>query len=154
MAILNGLVIPPIFFIVIIVQVSSYDNMAFEAEIPLIIGLVGVAIAVLERGYKRYLEQKKTEPTIKFGAPYMLNLLISTGVGTALVTAVIPTLVENIGQTVEIPVTVGALLLNFILGYTVTYRILDALNTSTDKKMEIAEATNPEPSPSPTPAKT
>ena len=115
--------------------------MAFESEIPLIIGLIGVGFAILERGYKTYLEQKKLEKDLKFGAPYMLNLLISTGVGTALVTAVIPTLITQIqGQTeAELPVTVGALLLNFILGYTVTYRILDALNNSTDKKMELAE---------------
>jgi len=114
--------------------------MAFEAEIPLVIGLIGVAFAILERGYKTFLEAKKTDPAIKFDAAYMLNLLISTGVGTALVTAVIPTLVTQIsGQTTsEIPVTVGAILLNFILGYSVTYRILDALNNSTDKKLTIA----------------
>lgn len=128
--------------------------MAFEAEIPLIIGLVGVAFAVLERGYKTFLEQKKADPTIKFGGAYMLNLLISTGVGTALVTGVIPTLVNQLtGQAgEELPITVGAILLNFILGYTVTYRILDALNNSTDKKLEIAEAattTTPTPPPSP-----
>ena len=114
--------------------------MAFEAEIPLIIGLLGVAFAVLERGLKLYLEAKKADPTLQFGGAYMLNLLISTGIGTALVTTVIPTLVTQIQGATEInvPVTVGSLLLNFILGYTVTYRILDALNNSTDKKLEIA----------------
>ena len=124
--------------------------MAFEAEIPLIIGLVGVAFAVLERGYKRFLEARNAEPGLKFGGTYMLNFILSTGIGTALVTAVIPTLVTQItGETdMALPVTVGAILLNFILGYTVTYRILDALNTSTDKKLELAEAT-----PAPTPAK-
>ena len=115
--------------------------MAFEAEIPLVIGLIGVAFAVLERGYKRFLEARKADPTIKFGGTYMLNFILSTGIGTALVTAVIPTLVSQItGETqIALPVTVGAILLNFILGYTVTYRILDALNTSTDKKLELAE---------------
>ena len=127
--------------------------MPFEVEIPLIIGLVGVAFAVLERGYKTFLEVKKTDPTLKFDAAYMLNLLISTGVGTALVTAVIPTLITQItNQTnTELPITVGAIILNFILGYAVTYRILDALNTSTDRKMEIADTTAP-PAPSPAPA--
>lgn len=121
--------------------------MAFEASVPLVIGLVGVAFAILERGYKLYLEAKKADPTLKFGGAYMLNLLISTGVGTALVTTVIPTLVNQLqGQTdMVLPVTVGSLLLNFILGYTVTYRILDALNNSTDKKLALAETTTPAP---------
>ena len=127
--------------------------MAFEAEIPLVIGLIGVAFAVLERGYKRFLEARKAEPTIKFGGTYMLNFILSTGIGTALVTAVIPTLVTQItGETdITLPVTVGAILLNFILGYTVTYRILDALNSSTDKKLELAETPSPA---APTPTKT
>jgi hypothetical protein len=128
--------------------------MAFEAEIPLVIGLIGVAFAILERGYKTYLEARKVDPAIRFDSAYMLNLLISTGVGTALVTAVIPTLVTQItGQTnTELPITVGAILLNFILGYTVTYRILDALNTSTDKKMEIAESQPTQPTTPTTPS--
>ena len=123
--------------------------MTFESEIPLIIGLVGVAIAVLERGYKRYLEQKKLEPGLKFGGAYMLNLIISTGVGTALVAGVIPTVISQIltNTDVNIPVTTGAILLNFILGYTVTYRILDGLNSSTDHKLETVPET-----PAPTPA--
>jgi hypothetical protein len=121
--------------------------MVFEAEIPLIIGLVGVAIAVLERGYKRYLEQKKIDPTIKFGGTYMLNLLISTSVGTALVTAVVPAVISAIIGTIEsetpVAFTISSMFLNFVLGYTTTYRILDALNTSTDRKMELAEVGTP-----------
>jgi hypothetical protein len=124
--------------------------MAFEIEIPLVVGLIGVAFAVLERGYKTYLEAKKSNPTLKFDAAYMLNLLISTGVGTALVATVIPTLITELtGQTTALPITIGGLILNFILGYTVTYRILDALNNSTDKKMEIAASTPPPPQPPP-----
>lgn len=114
--------------------------MAFGAEIPLIIGLVGVAFAVLERGYKRFLEQKKLEPDLQFGGTYMLNLLISTGIGTALVAGVIPTLITEMGTVDEVAeLTLASIFLNFILGYTVTYRILDALNTSTDRKIELAE---------------
>jgi hypothetical protein len=122
--------------------------MAFEAELPLIIGIIGVAFAILERGYKAYLDQKKVDPSIKFGGSYMLNLLISTSVGTAVVTTVIPTLVTQLTGSTEVPLTVGALFLNFVLGYTITYRILDALNTSTDRKLEVAAVT-----PAPTPAK-
>ena len=124
--------------------------MVFEAEIPLIIGLVGVAIAVLERSYKSYLEAKKIDPSITFGAPYLINLLISTGVGTALAT-IIPTLVTQITEQTDLPITVGGMLLNLILGYTVTYRILDGLNTSTDRKLEIAEKEGELPSPPPPP---
>jgi hypothetical protein len=129
--------------------------MAFEAEIPLIIGLVGVAIAVLERSYKAYLEAKKIDPSISFGAPYLINLLISTGVGTALAT-IIPNLVTQVTEQTGLPLTVGGMLLNIILGYTVTYRILDGLNTSTDRKLAIAEietpqTTTPTPPPPPSP---
>ena len=114
--------------------------MTFGAEIPLIIGLVGVAFAVLERGYKRFLEQQKLEPDLKFGGTYMLNLLISTGIGTALVAGVIPTVITEMGTVDQITeLTLASIFLNFILGYSVTYRILDALNTSTDRKIELAE---------------
>jgi hypothetical protein len=137
--------------------------MTFGAEIPLIVGLLGVAVAVLERGYKRFLEEKKLDPTIKFGGTYMLNLLVSTGVGTALVVAVIPALITSLqtGQEVSegVVVVVGfaSVILNFILGYTTTYRILDALNTSTERKLELARAeaaATPPPVPSTPPAPT
>lgn len=118
--------------------------MAFEVEIPLVVGLVGVGYAVLERGYKRYLEQKKIDPSIKFDATYMLNLLVSTGVGTTIVSTIVPALLaalQTMGQQVNLYTGIAAILINFGLGYGLTYRILDGLNNSTDKKMEIAEAT-------------
>ena len=117
--------------------------MPFEAEIPLIVGLVGVAAAVLERGYKRYLEEKKLDPSIKFNGTYMLNLLISTGVGTIIVTAILPALISalqgNTGEPQIQVISLAAIIVNFILGYATTYRILDALNTSTEKKLALAD---------------
>jgi hypothetical protein len=122
--------------------------MAFEAEIPLIVGLAGVAFAVLERGYKTYLEQKKLDPSIRFSPTYMLNLLISTGAGTVIVSVIVPALMSAISASVSEPITIytgiGAIIVNFGLGYGLTYRILDGLNTSTDRKMEQAE-TQPTP---------
>ena len=106
-----------------------------QASIPLIVGLIGVLVAVLERGYKRYLEEKKLNPELKFDGAYMLNLLVSAGIGTALVATVIPALITAVQGQVPTEVTVASLFLNFILGYTTTYRILDAMNTSTDNKL-------------------
>ena len=118
--------------------------MAFEAEIPLIVGLVGVGVAILERGYKRYLEEKKLNPDLKFDSTYMLNLLVSTGIGTVIVTTIVPALIAALSKTPVDETIVqfaglSAIILNFILGYTLTYRILDALNTSTEKKLALVK---------------
>ena len=129
--------------------------MAFEAEIPLIVGLVGVAVAILERGYKRFLEERKEKPDLKFGGVYMLNLLVSAGAGTIIVTAIIPALIGAISEQVGTYTGVAAIFINLGLGYGLTYRFLDGLNTSTDKKMELAEAAKTEtttPTPTPPPS--
>ena len=123
--------------------------MSFEAAIPLIVGLVGVGVAILERGYKRYLEEKKLNPNIKFDGTYMLNLLVSTGIGTVIVTTIVPALIAALSKTPVDETIVqfaglSAIILNFVLGYTLTYRILDALNTSTEKKLATKE-TAPSP---------
>ena len=120
--------------------------MSFEAAIPLITGLVGVGAAILERGYKRYLEEKKLNPELKFSAVYMLNLLVSTGAGTVIVTTIIPALIaalQNTSENQQLNQYVGlaAIFINLALGYALTYRFLDGLNNSTDKKLATAKTT-------------
>ena len=60
--------------------------MVFEinwfAAIPLIVGLFFVAVAVLDRGYKKFLEKKQLEPELKFDATYLLNFWVSASIGT------------------------------------------------------------------------
>ena len=111
-----------------------------SASLPIIVGLIFVAIAVLERGYKTFLDAKKVDPTIKFGGAYLLNLLVTTGASSAIVIAVIPALLTGLG-TVPAEITLSAIILQAILGYETAYRILDGLNTSTEKKETIAELT-------------
>ena len=111
-----------------------------SASLPIIVGLIFVAIAVLERGYKTFLDAKKVDPTIKFGSAYLLNLLVTTGASSAIVIAVIPALLTGLG-TVPAEITLSAIILQAILGYETAYRILDGLNTSTEKKETIAELT-------------
>ena len=111
------------------------------ANVALIVGLIGVGVAILERGYKKYLEAHAIDPTIKFNGTYQLNLFVSTGIGTTLVSVIVPALITALGQQSNPYTGIGGAVINFFLGYGITYRILDGLNTSTDKKMELAEAT-------------
>lgn len=108
-------------------------------SIPIIVGLIAVGVALLERGYKRYLEEKKIQEaegkTISFDLAYMVNMLVTAG-GSAAIVAVIPVVIEEIGAPTQI--TMVSLILNAILGYTTAYRILDGMNNSTDIKRETA----------------
>ena len=112
----------------------------FGIEIPIIIGLVAVGVAVLERSYKTFLEKKAVDPELKFNGAYLLNALISTGIGVSIVTAVIPAVLAEISNAPSVPLTLGAVIMNFILGYAATYRILDAFNNSTSKAIAVEEA--------------
>lgn len=105
--------------------------------VPIIVGLIFVALAVLERGYKQYLEAKKTDATLKFGGAYMLNLLVSTGVTSVIIITIIPALLSGL-TSVPTELTLSAVILQAILGYTVAWTTLDKLNTGTEKKEEIA----------------
>ena len=63
-------------------------------QIQIIIELVGVGIAILQRAYKSFLDRKAVEPDLKFNGAYLLNALISTGAGVSIVTAVIPPVIN------------------------------------------------------------
>lgn len=112
---------------------------AIAVGIPLIVGLVGVLFAILDRGYGRYLEEKKTNPDLKFGSMYLLNLLVSTGIGAVVVTVVLPAVVSAIGESENPAITVVVVVTNFVLGYSTTYTALSKMNTSTERKLEVAK---------------
>ncbi len=114
--------------------------MVFElASIPIIVGLVAVVAAVLERAYKTFLEKRVEDPKLQFSPAYLLNALISSGVGVAIVTAVIPTLITELTGSESLPITLASIVINFSLGYAITYRFLDGLNNSTSKQIQVQE---------------
>jgi hypothetical protein len=108
--------------------------------VPIVVGLIGVGLAIFERGYKRYLDAKQEDPTLTFDHSYMINILISSGGMAAVIGGVIPALTEQIGD-ITTPITVISVLGNFGLGYLLTYRVLDGLNNATEQKIKLAEAT-------------
>lgn len=114
-------------------------NLVIAASISLVVGLVFVAFAVLERGYKRFLEEKKLDPKLKFDGAYMLNFWVSASLGSVIVITVIPSLIAAIGNP-SAEMTLAGLILNAVLGYSITFSALEHLNTSTERKMEAAEA--------------
>jgi len=115
--------------------------MAFGIEIPILIGLAAVVVAILERGYKTFLEAKAADPKLTFNGAYLLNILITGGAMVVIVTVVIPAVLTEIQAQPQVGLTLGGTLLNFVLGYAATYRILDGLNDSTKTRIEAKEAT-------------
>lgn len=107
-------------------------------SIPIIVGLVGVGIAVFERGYKRYLDARKEDPSLKFDSSYIVNILISSGGMAAIIGGVIPALTEQLGEP-STAITFISIIGNFALGYLATYRILDGLNNATEQKTQMAK---------------
>jgi len=104
--------------------------------LPILVGLVFVAFAVLERGYKTFLEAKKVDTTLKFSGAYLLNLLVSTGVTSVIIMAVVPAVLTGIGSATQ-EITFAAIILQAVLGYTTAYTILDKMNKSTETKVEV-----------------
>jgi len=106
-------------------------------EIPVITGLIGLSLALLERGYKRYLDEKAEKPDLKFGLSYLVNMLVAGG-GSAVLVGIIPALLTQLG---EMPTTLSIVVLGqqFLLGYLTAYRALDGLNKRTDDKIELAK---------------
>jgi hypothetical protein len=105
-----------------------------EQIIPIVVGLVFVAIAVLQRGYKTYLTEKKTNPSITFDAAYMLNFWVATSASTAIV-GIVPTLLTTLLGDTSAAITFYSIILNAILGYTTAWTALDQMNTSTENKI-------------------
>ena len=109
----------------------------------IVIGLVAMFVALFERGYKRYLEEKKVDPELKFSAEYFLNMLLSAGGIGIIITLIIPAIITAMTQAVENNpnITLATVLLEAAIGYLATYRVLDGLNNSTsanitNKKIE------------------
>lgn len=107
--------------------------------VPLVVGLIGVGLAVFERGYKRFLDAKKEDPSLTWDNSYLINILISAGGMAAIIAGVIPALVEMVPET-STPLTLVSLIGNFLGGYLGTYRILDGLNNTTEQKVKLAAA--------------
>ena len=107
--------------------------------LPIIIGLVGIGIAVAHRTYKSFLDKQKEDPNIKFDYAYLVNAFIASGTFITIITGVIPVVV---GEVVPFPsgiVTIALVIANFSIGYFGTYRVLDGFNSTTSTKIEIAE---------------
>lgn len=114
--------------------------MVFDiVQLPIIIGLVGVGIALANRAWKTFLEKQKEDPKLKFDAVYLTNALIASGTIITVVTGVIPVIVEQVVQFPNGIVTIALVIANFAIGYFGTYNILDGLNKGTAQKIEIAE---------------
>lgn len=108
---------------------------------PFILAMIGLVVAVFERGYKRYQDEKANNPDLHFSGAYIVNMVLTAGgVGTllAIITAVIASLQS--GETAA-EVNFIAAIGQFGLGYLLSYRVLDGLNNRTEKKIEVAAAT-------------
>lgn len=106
-------------------------------EIPVIVGLIGLSLALLERGYKRYLDEKKEQPELSFGLSYLVNMIVAGG-GSAVLVGIIPALLTQLGEQPTV-ISIVVLGQQFLLGYLTAYRALDGLNKRTDDKVELAK---------------
>ena len=120
--------------------------MVFEVNLlsaaPYIVGLFVVAVAVLERGYKTFLEKKAQEPELEFNSTYLLNFWVSASVGVVVATLV-PTLIGTIANTVDTGVTLASIVITAAISYLAAYTALDKLNTGTEKALEIQDLLEP-----------
>ena len=57
-----------------------------------------------------------------------------------IVTVVIPAVLTEIQAQPQTALTLGGALLNFVIGYAATYRILDGLNDSTKTRIQAKQA--------------
>lgn len=105
-------------------------------EAAFVIGLIGVAFAIIQRALKPYLEEKaiaqKAGQDLPFNGAYATNALLTVLGAVTLVLGALSQLTESVSTT-----TSGILALG--IGYTFTYTLIDQLNKRTEKKEEIAE---------------
>lgn len=120
-------------------------------EAAFVIGLIGVAFAIIQRALKPYLEEKaiaqKQGNDLPFNGAYATNALLTVLGSVTLVLGALSQLTESVGTT-----TSGILALG--IGYTFTYTLIDQLNKRTEKKEELADlkaTTKPPPPITPTP---
>lgn len=124
--------------------------MAFEvtADIAFVIGLVGVAFAVIQRAIKPFLEERaiaqKEGKDLPFTGAYATNALLSILGSVTLVLGAMSQLESSVNETTSAILALG-------VGYTFAYTLIDQLNKRTEKKEEIAELkTTTTPTPPPT----
>jgi hypothetical protein len=108
--------------------------------VPLIVGLFFVGVAIFQRAVKTYFEKKKVDTTLKFDHTYLLNLWVSTGASTAII-SIVTAIMTLIPEQNVITITLYGIISNALLGYTTAYTILDQLNTGTEIKIQLQEAT-------------
>ena len=112
---------------------------------PFIVSMIGVGIAIVERGYKRFQDEKATNPDVKFGVAYIMNMLLTAG-GVAAILAIITAVIAMLkGGETSVTLDLFSMIAQLGAGYFIAYRILDGLNNRTEKKIEAANAT-PTPS--------
>lgn len=123
-------------------------------------GLVFLAVAILERGYRTFLEERKVDPKLKFDGAYFLNIIITAGSGSGImmILSILPSLITQLTQADSVVITLFSLTSQAILGYTAGYTILDKLNTRVEQRYAMAEAgidvtTTVTPVPTPTEVK-
>ena len=112
---------------------------------PLIAGIIGIALAVLQRGYIRFREEQKEHPDIKFGGVYLLNMVMAAGGVGLFITGVVPALFSGLAAIPDVnaqALTAYGIVTQAGLGYGLTYAALSTANTSTERKAESSAAKN------------
>jgi|SRR6185503_5264697 len=110
---------------------------------PIVAGIIGIILAVLQRGYIRFREEQKEHPEISFGGTYLLNMVLAAGGVGLLLTTVLPSLFAGL---VALPgvdsgtITAYGVVTQAGLGYGLTYTALSVANTSTERKMQLSAA--------------
>ncbi len=111
----------------------------------MVICIVGVAFAIIQRSIKPYLEERaiaeQAGKTLPFSGAYVTNALLSVLGSVTLVLGAIDQLVSRIGANTSAIVILG-------IGYTFAYTMIDQLNKRTEKKEEIAALKTPATTPS------
>lgn len=110
---------------------------------PIVAGIIGILLAVLQRGYIRFTEEKKEHPEIKFGGIYLLNMVMSAGGIGLFITGIVPALFAGLIAIPDVDataLTAYGIITNAGMGYGLTYAALSLANTSTERKMALAAA--------------
>jgi hypothetical protein len=110
---------------------------------PIVAGIVGIILAVLQRGYIRYREEKNEHPEITFGGTYLLNMILAAGGVGLILTTILPALFTGLVALPGIDATAATaygVVTQAGLGYGLTYAALSGANTATERKMQLAAA--------------
>src|ERR1051326_5997612 len=106
---------------------------------PIVAGIVGIILAVLQRGYIRYREEKNEHPEITFGGTYLLNMILAAGGVGLILTTILPALFTGLVALPGIDATAATaygVVTQAGLGYGLTYAALSGTNPPRKKKMQ------------------